>query len=229
VILVRPKAPGFDDGVKERLVGIEEHRPRASVQRKRFAKLVEEGHPASDIYARFPGKTPWRHIGEIAAVDSKFPEAIRAQWVFLFDNVYRLHKKLRYFLASTTAIEFGYVDENANMVVYREGPIAEATEPWELSQQLRSSGFFPGKKPREWIGLKRKQMEALVHTKKNKHLLKPYLTNERRNENVAALKWWNPSNIPRMKFGHEQKKKRGRVIACGHSTPWKGWMRKVYE
>merc|ERR1711972_145932 len=216
-------------GCRDRMEGYRLAVPKLKMQKKRFFDLVNSGAPTSYLYARFPGKTPWRRVGEIVAADGDFSEAVQAQWILIMRWTYHLHKKFRFFLVKETPIEFGYTDENANMVVYSRGPFAEAVDAGEVQEKLRRNGWLPGWKPRQWIPCVRQIRETQFESKKDHHLTKPWLCLKQRNREVSALSWWEIQKLPKKKFNHWQAKKRGRVIGVGHSTPWKGWMKNTHR
>jgi len=228
IVYMRPKPQGFQPAKTAELKEVQPQPPKIRWQQKNFIKYVNEGYPVSQLFVRFPGKTPWKQIGEIVSSSGDFSEAIQAQWLLLVRRTYTNWKKFRFFMPSETPIQFGYTDENANVIAYDGGPMAEAIAPAELNAMLKRSGYWPAEKRQHWTPMTRKVMarECMEEYGNTRYLNKPYLAVRAQNMKLSeGTRWWKPTKMP-IPFHLVQRKKRGKVISVGHSTKWEGWMGK---
>lgn len=226
VTVVRPKPKGFETTEIAPNEETEPVVPKMRAQKKRFIEFVNAGYPASDLYVRFPGKTPWKPMGEIATMTGNYEEAIQTQWLILVRRTYSLYPKLRFWFPTKTPIQFGYTDEKANIVTYDGGPSAEAQTPRELRRALWSCGWWPASKKLMWWP-RNTLVRWRADDEKQYAFRKPYLTFRKftRRTMVGKL-WWQGKNSMPKRFHLVQAKKRGRVIGVGHTTKWKGFMGK---
>ncbi|CAK0881179.1 unnamed protein product [Prorocentrum cordatum] len=111
--------------------------------------LFEEGvamqKRVSQAFVRFPGRTPWKRIGELSSTTGDFEEAIRCQWTLMLRRSFNLYPKVRFWLPSDQPIEFGYADENADIVSVKD-PLPEGIWSQDLKQMLNRCGFLGGEK-----------------------------------------------------------------------------------
>lgn len=182
-------------------------------QKKRFNAKVNNGTPISQVFMRFEGKTPWKLVGEIASDGSNYEQAVRAQWPILIEHSYYLFKKVRYWLPTENPIQFGYADENANIIQVTAGPLPLGTEPLQLKSMLSRCGFLGALKPRYWRHMHSNAKDK-YESKKDHHRKNPRMMDREFNCRLEAHKWYNPLKY-RGRYMDVMKGKRGIVSGLG--------------
>jgi hypothetical protein len=134
--------------------------PSGPLARHRFIQMNIEGHNVSEAFVRFPGKTPWKKIGELASLTGDFEEAIRVMWTILIKRSFYLYPKVRVWLPSDQPIEFGYADENADIVRVKD-PLPEGIFPETTKKMLRNCGFVGIEKELEYLPAKKHYLQRI--------------------------------------------------------------------
>mmetsp|Transcript_34800 Transcript_34800/g.75869 ORF Transcript_34800/g.75869 Transcript_34800/m.75869 type:complete len:295 (+) Transcript_34800:61-945(+) len=207
--VIRPKATGFGPTNVPKTYESQMVVAGFSRQKSRYVALNEQGFPSSEVFARFENKTTWRKLGEVISTTGDFEEAIRAQWTLLISHSYYLSRKFRFHLVTTTPIQFGYADENAEIVPILKGPLHEAFPKLEMQAMLLRCGFVRQEKQFRWLTASR-QHKIKVDSKKDWALNKPHLLNRERNRKLSSLSRYNPDKIRRLMISPKQK--RGIVV-----------------
>lgn len=192
--------------------------PFFNKQKKLYYSFVNEGHPASEVFVRFEGLMSWKPVGEITNTNGDFEEAVRSQWKVLVEQAYYLYKKVHFLLPRAT-IQFGYTDEDANIVLVKRGPYPEGHSPVDFKKSLQRSGFLGDEKPEQWRHMYTKFRErADVKKGHNLDWNKAHLMDRPYNRRLAAHKWWDINKYKgRYTDWMKPKHKRGLVVGNGPS------------
>lgn len=149
VVLKRKKAEGFTV-IRKNFDSFEAVKYDIISQRKRYLMQLGKGANASEVFVRFPGLLPWKRLGDITHKRGDFREAVRTQWPLLCDHTYYLYKRCRKYLVSEVPIEFGYANEEAEIVHVHEGCLPEAFPRGQVKAMLADCGFQPEEKDFMW-------------------------------------------------------------------------------
>jgi len=193
VVLIRPKALGFKPDDEPETREIQPVVPRSSTQSLHFTRFAKDGFPISEIFIRFEGKTPWKRVGEVVHASGDFEEAVKCQWPLLMERSFYLSRKTRFWLPTEHPVQFGYSDENAEIVPITSGPLLEGTDPMVLREMLERSGFRGADKPRNWQHMHAKS--KFICESRGGRLAKQskmHLLDRVRNRRLEAQKWYNP-------------------------------------
>ncbi|CAE7454707.1 cfap299 [Symbiodinium natans] len=216
LIIKLPKALGFQtmaDVPKESVVQPLELTLKH--QKLNYWELSKSGYNVSEVFIRFPGKTPWKRIGEVAHKEGDFREAISCQYNSLIRRAHYLYRKFRFWFQKSTPAQLGYTDTEGQIVAVDDGPPELGVEPQELKAMMRRSGFLPGRKPLHWVPT-RAAVKGLYTSKKDHHRQKGWLMKRNFQQRIDAHKWWNPRKY-RGRYMEVQTRKRGIVTGTGPS------------
>lgn len=225
-----PKAFGFAKyDVKEQRAETYPVLPRIGVQRRQFVKYLQNGEKVSDVFVRFEGKTPWKKVGEVTHNKGRFEDAIKSQYSLIMSHAHLLHKKIRYLHHTDQVMQFGYANENAEIVQMSSGFYPLGTEPEEIKVKLKRSGWRPALKPKAWRGMKT-NIRDRFDSKKDFYRTKPHLLKRGEQTRLEiGHRWYNPDKAhylgPSIMSG---KSKRGIVQnpSMGGSLRRKTWKKK---
>jgi len=157
-------------------------------QEKSFFRYAKAGAPVSEVFVHFPGKMPWKKVGELVQSKGNFVEAVRAQWPLLVERSYKLYPKVRFLLPKAERIEFGYASDGGDIVAVEEGALPEAFPPLEFKKMLRRCGYLPGQKARQFIPKKIKDLDKR-ESKKQWHKNKRHMLDRKYYARLEATKY----------------------------------------
>jgi len=219
VILLRPPVKGFGPEDTPNPRELSPVVPGFKKQEYLYFKYAQEGYPTSEVFMKIDGKTIWKKVGEVAAVDGDFERAVYAQWYLLAKQSYLLFKKAHFFMVKPTNMKFGYTNEKAEIVECDCGPMPEATEPLELRGMLNECGFLPQQKPVHWRHMTQ-NAKSRYATKGDRHRnpSKSHLLDRRYNQRLQAHKWYNPDKYLG-RYTEYMRKKRGLVVGVVSGAP----------
>eukprot|EP00933_Yihiella_yeosuensis_P065613 TRINITY_DN69522_c0_g1_i1.p1 TRINITY_DN69522_c0_g1~~TRINITY_DN69522_c0_g1_i1.p1 ORF type:complete len:327 (+),score=28.68 TRINITY_DN69522_c0_g1_i1:97-1077(+) len=190
LILKRHQPPRFEGGTKTPVQELQPVKVETNRQKKRFFEDANSGEVVSEVFVRVEGKMPWKRVGEITNVNGDFVEAVRCQWPLLSERSYHLYKKVKVMLPTSNPIQFGYVDENAEIQMVAEGPLPLGVAQEEYKAMLSRSGFLTAEKPKQWTPHNTLYKEFLT-SKKMHHIKKPVMLKREYNKLLDAHRWFD--------------------------------------
>lgn len=215
ITLIRPRAQGFKPDDEPTPQELQPVVPGSAKQKYNFFEQAKSGYSVSEVFMRFEGVTPWKRVGEIASETGDYEEAVRAQWPLLVEHSYYLFRKVRFWLPTEHPIQFGFADEEAQIVHVEKGPLPEGLQPLELKGMLRRSGFLGADKPKHWQHM-HSTIKDLDESKKDHHKKKPHLPWRQWNQRVANQKKYDPKKY-KGTYTQYVRGKRGLVVGTGPS------------
>mmetsp|Transcript_52890 Transcript_52890/g.113373 ORF Transcript_52890/g.113373 Transcript_52890/m.113373 type:complete len:316 (+) Transcript_52890:37-984(+) len=212
ITIVRPQALGFKPDDEPDAREVQPVVPGFSKQQRHFFDKSTQGFPVSEVFVRFEGAMPWKKCGELTSSTGDFKEAVRSQWPILVEQSYYLSRKVRYLLPTENPIQFGYADENAEIVLVDEGPLPEGTQPLELKSMLNRCGYLAQEKPRHWQHMHKMAKDLSMKSKGNRHVKKPHLHHRKWNSKVDAHAWYNPDKYKGRYTQFMRKKSKSNIV-----------------
>ncbi|CAE8655423.1 unnamed protein product, partial [Polarella glacialis] len=211
VVLIRPKAFGFQPGDRPNVREMQPVVPGFSKSKQSFMDKSMDGKPVSEVFMRFEGKTPWKLVGEVVSDQGVYEEAVRAQWPLLIEHSYYLFRKVRFWLPTEFPIQFGYSDANAEIVQVTKGPLPLGTDPLELKAMLHRCGFLGAKKPRFWRHM-HSNVKDKYESKKDHHRKNPRMMDRKYNTKLEAHKWFDPRKYKGRYMQVQKGKSKGGIV-----------------